>query len=367
MADDELQTLHDLIYEAAVLPELWPAALSAISDYSDTAGTALLSMNEHGVRIVASPRLQVISQRVIDENWMARSGRAQAVIGKGLVGTPRFITEVDFFDEGEMERDPLVTELFRPAGFGWVAGWLLQLPHGDTVLLNVEQFQERGPIQGEALRRLDAIYSTVARAAAMAARNELDRVGTAIQTLTGLGLPAAALTATGRVFEANVQFGGAAHIWTTGANDRLALHDQSASAQLRAALDGSRVLSIPVRAKAGGLVTAVIQVVPLRRAAQDVFAQATVIVMLSEIRAGQASATLVQSLFDLTPAELGVANAIAAGATIATIAARSGRSIHTVRDQLKSAMSKTGSSRQAELILLMQQLGRVQGEPQTVR
>lgn len=362
MADqDPLQDLQDQIYEAVVLPELWPRTLAAISTFSDTAGTALLSLNERGVRLVASPSLEAIGRRVVEENWMARSGRAQGVMRKGLVGTPRFLTEVDYFDAGDLERDPLVTELFRPAGLGWAAGWLQTLPHGDTILLNVEQFQERGPIHGEQLRRLDAIYATIARAAAIAARNEHERVRTAIDTLTTLGLPAAALTRSGGVFETNALFGGASHIWTTAGGDRLALHDRVADRQLLTALDGGTVLSIPIRAQQGGLITAVLQIVPIRRAAQDVFSQATVIVMLSEIRAGAPSATLVQSLFDLTPAELVVAKAIAAGQTLAGIAARSGRSIHTVRDQLKSVMSKTGSARQAELIVLMQQLGRING------
>lgn len=356
---NELQSLQDLIYEAAILPEQWPSALQAISTFSDTAGTALLSLNDRGVRVTSSPLVADLARRVVDEGWMARSGRAQGVIKKGLVGVPRFLNEADYFDDGDIENDPLVTELFRPAGFGWAAGWMVELPHNDTILVNVEQFLERGPIEGESLRRLDAIYAPLARAATLAARNDLERVRTAIDTLTAMGLPAAALTPSGTVVLANPQFDAAGHIWTTRGGDRIALRDTVADRQLADGLKGAATLSVPVRREEGGDVIAVVQIVPVRRSACDIFGRASAIVMLSEVTDREPDGTLVQSLFDLTPAELAVARGIAAGQTIAGIAAAHGRSVHTVRGQLKSIMAKTGSTRQAELVLLMHQLGRL--------
>lgn len=356
---DELQALQELAYEAAIIPERWPVALQAVTDFSETAGIGLLSMNDRGIRMVTSPVLDEIGRRVVDEGWMNNSGRANGVFRKGLVGLPRFINEDDYFDEGDLEKDPIVTDLFRPAGFGWAAGFLLQLPHQDTILFNVEQYQERGPIRGEPLRRLDALYPTLARAATLAARNDLERVRTAIDTLTAMGLPAAALTPTGIVVLANAQFDAASHIWTTRAGDRIALRDATADRQLLDALKGAATLSVPVRLHDGGDVAAVVQIVPIRRNAHDIFGRASAIVMLSEVKDREPDGTLVQSLFDLTPAELAVARGIAAGQTVSGIAAAHGRSVHTVRGQLKSIMSKTGSTRQAELVLLMHQLGRI--------
>ncbi|UJW87539.1 helix-turn-helix transcriptional regulator [Devosia sp. SL43] len=357
--EDDLARLQDLVYEAAIIPERWPDALQAVTDFSETAGIGLLSMNERGIRIVASPVLHDIGHRVVNEGWMNKSGRANGVISKGLVGLPRFVNEDDYFDEGDLEKDPIVTELFRPAGFGWAAGFLLQLPHQDTILFNVEQYQERGPIRGESLRRLDALYAPLARAATLAARSSLDRVRTSIETLTAIGLPAAALAPTGRVVLANHLFDAAGHIWTTRLGDRIGLRDAVADRQLTQALTGDGVLSIPIRQSLGGDVIGVIQTVPIRREANDIFGRASCIVILSEMKGGEADASLVQSLFDLTPAELAVARGIAAGQTVSGIAAANGRSVHTVRGQLKSIMSKTGSTRQAELVLLMHQLSRI--------
>jgi predicted transcriptional regulator len=46
----------------------------------------------------------------------------------------------------------------------------------------------------------------------------------------------------------------------------------------------------------------------------------------------------------------------AAGQTIEQIARSSGRSKETIRSQLRAVMSKTGCTRQVELVLLMRQL-----------
>ncbi len=62
---------------------------------------------------------------------------------------------------------------------------------------------------------------------------------------------------------------------------------------------------------------------------------------------------VVAACYDLTPAEAKVAVAVAQGQSAAHIAERHRVSIHTVRTQLKSAMGKTGTSRQTELVSLL--------------
>ncbi len=75
-----------------------------------------------------------------------------------------------------------------------------------------------------------------------------------------------------------------------------------------------------MRAEAGGAVTGVVQIVPIRRAAYDIFGT-DAIVVLSEPKQEGGDAALIQSLFDLTPAEIAVAQSIAAGLSVGQIAA----------------------------------------------
>jgi DNA-binding CsgD family transcriptional regulator len=63
--------------------------------------------------------------------------------------------------------------------------------------------------------------------------------------------------------------------------------------------------------------------------------------------------TLLGSMFELTPAEVRLANAIMKGEDMARIATAQRVSITTVRTQLKSIFSKTHTHRQAELVELL--------------
>lgn len=367
MRDDAHDEIETAIYEAAVLPELWPRALTQLNSFSDTVGTALVCVNERGLHLTCTPSMEVVCGRFVSENWMMRNTRGAAAMARGLVGYPAFLTEKDIYPPGGELEDPMVNELFRPEGLGRGAGFTMQLPHGDVVIVTVEQYWEHGPIVGESLARLNSIYAHLARATMLASLVDLQKARTAVETMSALGLPAAALTPAGRVLIANKEFDASHDIWTTGGGDRLALHDRQANAMLESGLAGLNETtgnrSIPLRETPGGPVKAVLQLVPIRRSGADIFGSSAAIAVLSQPKVGMPAATLVQSLFDLTPAEIGVARALAEGKTVAQIAAESGRSVNTLRNQVQSVMSKTGCTRQTELIILMGQLvspGRVE-------
>jgi len=352
--------LEAAIYEAAIVPELWPAALTELNRLSDTGGTAMVCINERGIHMTTTANMEEIGRRFVTEGWMDRNSRASAVFAKGMVGIPRFAGAEELMSEEEHLADPMINQLFRPYGFGRAAGFITQLPHGDTIIMNIEQFWERGPVRGQSLDALDHFYPHLARSALLAGRADFRRVQTAVETLSALGIPAVAVTPTGRVVLANPQFESSAHVWHTRGGEKLALHDRAADRMLADALEALSThdgpLSIPIRETAGGRVTGVLQIIPIRRTAHDVFGSSSAIVVLSEPRQAGQEATLVQSLFDLTATELAVATDIAAGMTVAQIALKSGRSVNTVRNQLASILQKTGCSRQSELVILMNQL-----------
>ena len=147
-ASDEFADLETALYEAAIVPELWPRVLTQLGTFSDSAGAALLCINERGVHFTTAPILEHVMDRFVKEDWDTRNSRRGNVMAKGLVGAPRFVNEDDYLAPGEAETDPMINELFRAEGFGWASGFIQDLPHGDLVILNLEQFYERGPIRG---------------------------------------------------------------------------------------------------------------------------------------------------------------------------------------------------------------------------
>jgi DNA-binding CsgD family transcriptional regulator len=62
---------------------------------------------------------------------------------------------------------------------------------------------------------------------------------------------------------------------------------------------------------------------------------------------------VLQRSFGITSAEIGILRALLSGATVAEIAARTGRSAATVRSQIHSLLGKTGTRTQAELLRIV--------------
>ena len=74
---------------------------------------------------------------------------------------------------------------------------------------------------------------------------------------------------------------------------------------------------------------------------------------------GSPSELLTMTLaWGLTRAEAEVALMMHSGATLAAIAETRNASIHTVRNQAKAAMMKSGCVRQIDLVLAIERLGR---------
>lgn len=66
---------------------------------------------------------------------------------------------------------------------------------------------------------------------------------------------------------------------------------------------------------------------------------------------------VLSSRFRLTPAEARIAIGIARGKPLADIAGTHGITVQTARTQLKSVFSKTRTNRQAELAVLLMEVG----------
>jgi DNA-binding CsgD family transcriptional regulator len=348
--------LEQAIYEASVIPEQWPAVLQSLGDISEARGAVLLSVTDYRSLWTASEGMREDMREFIEGGWADRNTRMAAGLGRGLHLVPRFVTERDYYDPGELERDTLYRDFFYPKDLGNSAGMVAVLPHGDMICINVEKPRSKGPISSVSLAVLDSLRPHLARAAMMTARVGLERLDSAIQTLTQLGFAAAAVNFDGKVLVANDAFAGEALPWTTGRNDRIGLADARAGALLRAALETINtvrgVRSIPLRDE-DQIIRNVLHVLPVRRMAHDIFTRANAILVMTTTSAKPGSPHLLQALFDLTPAEAALTKRIGAGQSLDAIAAEEGRSVATLRSQLRSILAKTGCSRQAELTRML--------------
>jgi hypothetical protein len=197
---DAQSDLVDRIYEAAVLPELWPAVLTDLARFGAADAGVLFTSDLDGFRFVASPNFTDSVHAYIEGGWLTRTDRTARLLAKRHAG---FVTDLDVYTQEEFDREPVFREFFNPRGFGMGAASVITVPTGDQLIFDVERAAERGPIPRAAVARLDGVRPHLARAATMSARLRLQTVRAAAQALEVIGLAAAVLGRKGRLLAMN--------------------------------------------------------------------------------------------------------------------------------------------------------------------
>ena len=350
-----MESIIDRIYESAFIPEIWPTVLRDIARIGDAEGGIIFALN--GVQEgcwTSSANVRELMEKY--HNYSQYNVRPSRSLAKRYTG---FMADTEVMTLDEMNANPIYTEVLRPAGLGWSAGSVASVPTGDTLVFSFERRYESGPFDRPALSRLDALRPHLARSALFAGRLQLQRVTAVTQTMSSLGLPAAALDSTGRVIVANDEFQALDPQIFIHVGDRLVTANKTANKLLGEALDAlgtgiGKIGSIPIPTATDGGVPMVAHIVPVKRGAHDVFARAIAVLILTRVeRAGPPDADFLGTLFDLTPAEDRVARYLADGLTVSECARSLNVSVETVKTQLRSIFNKTGTGRQADLLQLI--------------
>jgi DNA-binding CsgD family transcriptional regulator len=285
-----------------------------------------------------------------------RGSRLNRLFGARHAG---FLSEYDLFTAEELDNDPVYRDFFRPRSFGWQATTGVPLPTGDWFIFSVGRHNSRGPVEPAFIRQLDALRPHLARSALMSARLRLERARVASETLALIGLPALVFDDRGKVLAANPLIEALTDHIRWRAQDRLSLKDSSADALFRQAVETLAIEHVaPVRSfavrGADGDAAMVGHVIPIRGVIRDIFVRCAGVLVMTPVTLPQAPPVeLIQSLFDLTPAEARVARNLAAGETVEKIASNGGVSLNTVRTQVRGVLEKTGCRRQAAVIALL--------------
>jgi DNA-binding CsgD family transcriptional regulator len=351
----DLDRLVNDVYEAAIVPELWPKALAEMAGLADAAFASLLTFDGSVLRWTGTPEAIDLIDSFKTVEATIPNCRILAAIHKKPFG---FITDADLFTDDEIERDPFYTEFLRPRGYGWMVGNVFDAPTGELIAISAERRFDRGPVERRYVTALDRMRPHYARAAMLAARLGLERAAAMTKVLDLLRLPAAVLQESGALFAANESFCQLIPSIFEDRRARLAAKDERADALVAAALASRKVgarsvQSIPLQATTDGA-PMVVHLLPVCGVARDIFARGVTIVVVTPIsRRDAPQASVLQSLFDLTPGEARVAKGLAEALSPDVIALHLGLSRETVRTRVKSTLSKTGLHRQSELANLL--------------
>jgi DNA-binding CsgD family transcriptional regulator len=351
-----MSRLVDRIYECAFVPDLWPEILAELAHLGGALSGWLCIANGSAVRWAASSKEARNDLRpLMESGWISRSERFNRLIRAKHTG---FIPDsILYASPEEMGNDPAYRDMLYPRGMGWASATAIALPTGDDMVIALERAYDQGSASPSVLATLNELHAHLARASFVAARMQLERARAATQTLALLGIPALVFADSGKALSANALIETLSGFILWRADDRIALTDASADALLRDAIvtagqdDTPSVRSFPVRNANSAMIA---HMVPIRGSARDIFVRCAALLMLTPVTRPEApSVELIRSLFDLTPAEARVARGLAAGHTVRDLATASGTSTNTVRTHVNSVLTKTGYSRQSDVIALL--------------
>jgi DNA-binding CsgD family transcriptional regulator len=349
--------LVDRIYESSFVPELWPGVLDEVAQMAESRRGCSLFITKDDVTFwTASPIAHEATAKFVKEGWFWRGQVVARLFAARHAG---FLTELDLLTSDEWDLEPINRDIYRPLGVGWVTATAIPIPTGENVSFVLTRRTERGPFERAVVQKLDELRPHLARSALMSARLQLERARIASETLAVMGLPALVLNGQGKVLAANPLIEALTGYVHWRAQDRVSLKDRAADNLLRdaiAAVDvagGAGVRSFPVR-DAGAEAMMVAHVVPIRLSARDIFVRCASVLVLTPVTLPLAPPVeLVQSLFDLTPAEARVARSLASGKTVEDIATDGGTSANTIRTHVRGVLEKTGCNRQVDIVALL--------------
>lgn len=350
------ESLIDRVHEAALVPSLWPSVLAELSQAVSGTGGILFTIRDGYAGAISSPNIESVIDQFMNDGWAERDLRLQRAAALNYAG---FVNDGDLLTDDEIATDDVYANFFRKHGVGYMAGTLIPNPSGDTIGFAFQRHQDDGPVPRDTVTSLDRLRPHLARASMLSFRLGFERVRAQTEALQALNLPGAVLRGRGGVLAANKLLESLIPAVFQDRTQRMTMTDPAADKLLETALDAlasgtaGHVSSIPVAATEQH-VPMIVHVVPVRREAHDIFTGATAMLVVTPVdRAAVPSAEVLQGLFDLTPAEARVAQGIVRGDTVEKLAVASGLSRETIRSQLKAALQKTGTARQAELVGLL--------------
>lgn len=361
MPDD--MTLIDRIYEAAVIPELWPEVCASLAEEVNGFSACILTADTGGaIRWVCSPNIEEPMERYASSENRPHNPRPELSM---QLAPMAFARDVDLMTVEELADDPIYNTFMRPLGLGWSMGAVLPEPSGHTLVFDFLRETSDGPFSQQALDHINSLKGDLARAALISSRMIFRQAQSITATLSLIGLPAAVLSDDNRVLAMNDDMEALAPRIRTGATNRISLKNAAANGLVHTALEQlstarvSTVQSIPLAAEEDAPAL-ILHLMPVRRNARDIFSRSLAVLIATPVgAAGPPDMRVLSGLFDLTPGEARVARELATGASLEAVAIKLGLRLETVRTYLKRIFLKTGTRRQAELTRMLSGLGRL--------
>ena len=367
MAKPSVLSVVDALYTAALDPERWDDALSAVSQSVGAIGTCMVPIGAGTVmRSITSESLAEANVAYQETWWRMDTPTARLVsrgVRPGSVGTDRVVME-----EAEIRRDPFYQEFLAAHGIGQSLAAVASLGSGRLLSIAAQRSLKKGLYERDEVETMAVLSPHIGRAISIAtslveARRVAGDLANAIERLAwGVVL----LDTKGNVRHVNAV---AETLMGDGLSVshrrvRAASRDDDTALQtaIKAALPDTRIVpsnGVMVR-RPSGRPPFFVEVAPVRPRldALEIMTFGAGGVMLLIRSSASAPKDVVHHLraMGLTPAEARLAEIIGRGHTLRAVAEMSGITYETARAHLRSVFAKLSIRRQADLVVLVTRL-----------
>lgn len=342
------------IYEASAIPEKWPEALAKVAASCAASGSIMICADRGFDRHVAATGFQHLVDEFAASEWAADNARIGNLME--VLPHPGFVTDTMLHSEDDLKKMPIFRDFFIPKGIGSGAATVIYGASNDGIILTIEGFENHAKARSS-VEYLNALRPHLARASMLSWQLSMKQAQAAVDALGLIGNPAATIGKKGQVLVTNRLFDDLIDIVFSDASSRLSAKDRQADHNLKEALNEllqqGNGKSIAMPNPETGMTNAM-HLLPVTGEVHDVFQGASGLIVLARSdKANLPPTDLLESLFDLTPAEAAIGRKIAASKSLREIAAEQDVSVETVRWHLKNLMMKTGTRKQSQLIMLI--------------
>jgi DNA-binding CsgD family transcriptional regulator len=366
--ENQFERATELFYEAAAVPELWPAALQAVAEACGAAGGVILPVFSGPATAYPSPGIEEYVHDLVADGWAStNNSRMQRGLALTMAGMTGLITDSDMFTPDELEKDTFYNEFIRPHRMGATAGMVLaRSGHEIQLPFAMERHARDGPFMREDVVKMNRLMARARPAAELALKVGLASARRLADSFAGAGRDIVLLGPSGRVIHMPPDFerhlgdavtlrAGALHSWHSATDMKLGAAVKRAVSRGPAIDRVTAVIPLPRRNRRRPLM---VRVVPIIGSGQDLFmlARAAMIVTDPDWNGPADGCGEALAVMGLTPAEVRLAVRIGQGADLREVARAERVAVETARARLKAVFAKTGTHRQAELAVLVASL-----------
>jgi len=350
------------IYDAALMPDLWPAALQSVMDNIGAVGAGYGVFNKRTGRIEwLSQTGPLVSAAADFISYYHEFDPCRPMLETAPVG--RWVWVSECLPETEFRRNEWYNDYLLKAGVDDAVGVRLFESASHTALFGIHHGIDQAPFTAAGIAALQELLGPLAKASRL--HTELASLGwqPSIALLALDQLAAAVIVTDGdaRVIEMNraaervLQRGnglmisngklGALHVFDSA---RLEAFIAAAAVEQKT---GAAIGRMRIR-RHDGHPPHLLTVAPLG-ADLSVCGRPLAMIVLADLQEHSPSESDLVEFFGLSPAESRLAVALLAGKKLREIALDWGVQITTLRTQLSSILQKTGVTRQVDLIRLL--------------